>query len=188
MAMGRLDLIGCLEFGYWELTVLLVIDGYNLLHAGRTLAKLNALELQWERDRLIEKLSLYRQAKSIPIVVVFDGWQSGWCSEKRERQKGIDLIFSKVGEKADEVIKRLIKEKGSGVMVVTSDREISHYANKLSVPVIPSEQFREKMERLSFTNIKDIEADEEERGVKRKGPSRQLSKREKRLRAALKKL
>ncbi|MBM4338556.1 MAG: NYN domain-containing protein [Deltaproteobacteria bacterium] len=168
--------------------MLLLIDGYNLLHSGRTLANLNSIELQWERDRLIDKLSLYRQTKSIEILVVFDGWQSGWGAEKRERKKGIDLIFSRVGEKADEVIKRLIKEKGSGTIVITSDREISNYANKLSVPVIPSDQFHKRMENIVFTNVKEIDSDEEERGLKRKGPSRKLSKKEKRKLAALKKL
>ena len=88
--------------------MLLLIDGYNLLHSGRTLVRLNSIQLQRERDGLIEKLSVYRQAKSIEILVVFDGWQAGWNTEKRERKKGVDLIFSRVGEKADEVIKRLI--------------------------------------------------------------------------------
>jgi hypothetical protein len=169
--------------------MLLLIDGYNLLHSGRTLATLNSIELQWERDRLIDKLSLYRQVKSNEIIVVFDGWQAGWITEKRERKKGIDLIFSKVGEKADEVIKRLIKEKGSGAIAVTSDREISNYANKLSVPVIPSDQFLEKMDQVSM-GVKEgyDEEEEEEKQLKKKGSSRQLSKKEKRLRGAMKKL
>jgi len=168
--------------------MVLLIDGYNLLHSGRTLIRSNPTELQWERERLIERLSLYRQVRPVEILVVFDGWQSGWDTEKRERKKGIDLIFSRVGEKADEVIKRLIREKGSGVIVVTSDREISNYADKLSVPVIPSDQFLKKMENLTFTNRKEIDSDEEERSLKRKGPSRKLSKKEKRKLAALKKL
>ena len=186
-----MELIWCFEFGYWELTVLLLIDGHNLLHSSRTLVRLNSIELQRERDRLIEKLSHYRQTKSIEIIAVFDGWQAGWSTEKKEKKKGIDLIFSRVGEKADEVIKRLIREKGSGIIVITSDREISNYANNFSVPVIPSDQFLEKLERGSFEfKREDWKGDEEEedKGSKKKGPSRQLSKKEKRLRTALKKL
>jgi hypothetical protein len=171
-------------------TMLLIIDGYNLLHSGRTLVKLNSIELQWERERLIQRLSLYRQARSSEILVVFDGWQGGWSTEKKERRKGIELIFSKIGEKADEVIMRLIREKGSGAVVVTSDREIASYADRLSVPVISSEQFQGKLERSSFEFRKEIwkkDEEEEERETK-KGPSRRLSKKEKRKLAALKKL
>lgn len=167
----------------------LIIDGYNLLHVSRSLAQLNSIELRWERDRLINQLSAYRQLRACEITVVFDGWQGGWSTEKKERRKGIELIFSKLGEKADEVIKRLIKEKGSGVIVITSDQDISRYAERMSVTVIPSDQFQEKMEISSIRTEKAIEQDEEEeRGEKRKGPSRRLSKKERRVRAALKKL
>jgi len=167
----------------------LIIDGYNLLHSGRSLIKLNSIQLQWERERLVQKLSEYRQARPCEMILVFDGWQGGWAMEQKERKRGIELIFSKVGEKADEVIKRLIRERGAGAMVVTSDREISRFAEKISVPVIPSEQFQERMERAAFQHKKEIEVeDEEERSFKKKGPSRRPSKKERRLKLALKKL
>lgn len=171
--------------------MLLLIDGYNLLHSGRTLVDLSAIELQRERERLIEKLSLYRQIKSLQVAVVFDGWQGGWSEERREKKRGIEVIFSRVGEKADEVIKRIMKERGSGVVVVTSDREIARYVNKFSIPVIPSEQFQEKLDRTSYDFRKeDWQENVEivERGGKKKGPSKQLSKKEKRLMSILQKL
>ena len=99
------------------------------------------------------------------------------------------MIFSRLGEKADEVIKRLVQEQGSRVIVVTSDREVAYHAEKLAVAVIPSDQFREKMERSVLRVERDSEQEvDEERRFKKKGPSRMLSKREKRLRTALKKL
>jgi len=99
------------------------------------------------------------------------------------------LIFSKLGEKADEVIKRLVREKGSGVIVITSDREVSRFAERMSVSAISSEQFLEKLEDSSekYENIFEAE-EEEEKGIKKKGLARRLSKKEKRIRAALKKL
>ncbi len=165
----------------------LIIDGYNLLHVTRSLIQLSSIELQRERDQLIRQLSAYRQIKRCEITVVFDGWQGGWNSERKEWKDGIELIFSKLGEKADEVIKRLVKEKGSEGIVITSDREIANYAEKMSVAVIPSDQFWEKMEMPVLKIEKDFEEEEERRG-KGKGPSKKLSKKEKRLRATLKKL
>jgi predicted RNA-binding protein with PIN domain len=167
----------------------LIIDGYNLLHVGRSLVQLNSIELQWKRDRLIDQLSAYRKLKQCDLTVVFDGWQRGWLTEKKEMRKGVEIIFSKVGEKADEVIKRLVRERGSGVTVITSDREISNYAERLTVAVIPSDQFKEKMEKAFVKIEENLEKVEEEgRGVKKKGPSRRLSKKEKRKLATLKKL
>ena len=166
----------------------LIIDGYNLLHADRTLVSLNPLQLQRERDRLVDQLSAYRSLRKMEITVVFDGWQGGWSTEKKEMKKGINLVFSKLGEKADEVIKRLAREKGAGATVVTSDREITRYAEKMAVAVIPSDQFRDKIANALMKGEKGFEEEEERGGEKRKGPSRMLSKKEKRMRSALKKL
>ena len=165
----------------------LIIDGYNLLHVSRSLIHLNAIQLQWERDRLIDQLSDYQKLKPCGITVIFDGWQGGWNTEKKERKKGIELIYSKLGEKADEVIKRLVKGEGSGAIVITSDRDVSRFAERMEVAVIPSEQFREKLERRPSDKCEE-NLEEEEKGIKKKGPSRRLSKREKRARAASKKL
>jgi YacP-like NYN domain len=85
------------------------------------------------------------------------------------------------------VIKRLVKEKGSGVIVITSDRDIARFAERMAVSVIPSDQFRERME-ISADKFKENLEEGEEAGIKQKGSSRRLSKKEKRARAALKKL
>jgi predicted RNA-binding protein with PIN domain len=165
----------------------LIIDGYNLLHVDRSLTNLNSIQLQWEREHLIDRLSAYRKLKPREVTVVFDGWQVGWNTETREKRKGIEIIFSKLGEKADEVIKRLVKEKGSGAVVITSDRDVARFAQRMDLAVIPSEQFQEKLEEGS-SHVLEESPEEEESGMKKKGPSRRLSKKEKRARAASKKL
>jgi predicted RNA-binding protein with PIN domain len=166
----------------------LIIDGYNLLHITLPPFQNASEDLERKREQLIEQLSSYRQKKPCDMTVVFDGWRGGWATEKRERKKGIDLIFSKLGETADEVIKRLVKERGHGAAVVTSDRDISRYAQRMSVAVIPSDQFREKVEQSGLRGEGRDAFEEEETEISKKGPSRRLSKKEKRLRAALKKL
>ena len=166
----------------------LIIDRYNLLHIALPLFQGAPEDFQRRRDQLIDQLSSYRQKRPCEMTVVFDGWRGGWVTEKRERKKGIDLIFSKLGETADEVIKRLVKERGSGAVVVTSDRDISKYAQRLSVAVIPSDQFRERIDHSSLQAEGQEASEEEETERSKKGPSRTLSKKEKRLRAALKKL
>ena len=165
----------------------LIIDGYNLLHVNRSLINLNPTQLQWERVRLIDRLSTYRNLKPCGVTVVFDGWQEGWATETREKIKEIEVIFSKLGEKADEVIKRLVKEKGSGAIVITSDRDVARFAQRMDVAVISSERFREKLEEPS-SHMLEEGPEEEESGMKKKGPSRRLSKKEKRARAASRKL
>ena len=168
----------------------LIIDGYNLLHVGRSLVNVAPEDLERYRDRLIDQLASYRRTKPCDITVVFDGWLRGWVTEQKERKRGIELIFSKVGEKADEVIKRMVREEGSRAVVVTSDREICHFAERLAVAVVPSDQFKNKMELGMSKTEKENVWEEREAGLrmKKKGPSRRLSKKERRFRTALKKL
>lgn len=166
-----------------------IIDGYNLLYAGRSGPHRNAADLQRERDRLIDRLAAYRRKKLCEMTVVFDGWQGGWATEGRERQKGIDLVFSKLGEKADDVIKRMVQEHGPATVVVTSDREVSLFSERLSVSVIPSEQFLTRItDRILLSSVKGDIPEESEREEKKKGPSRRLSKKERRKRSVLRKL
>jgi len=127
----------------------IIIDGYNLIRQSSTLRSYNSQELTKGREELIEMLAQYRTLKHHPIVVVFDGWQEGNLTEKRTKKKEIDIIYSKRGEKADEVIKRLVSNSKDELIVVTSDREITHFCQSRRCEVITSPSFEEKME-LSF--------------------------------------
>jgi predicted RNA-binding protein with PIN domain len=122
------------------------------------------------------------------MTVVFDGWLGGWSAEKVEKKREVEIVYSKLGEKADEVIKRLVREKGSEAIVITSDQEISRFAERMNVAVIPSEQFVEKLTTSSNRFEESAEEEGGEGGIHRKGLARRPSKREKRARAALKKL
>ena len=47
----------------------------------------------------------YRKGKSHDITVVFDGWKTGEARESQSATGGIKVIYSRIGEKADSVIK-----------------------------------------------------------------------------------
>jgi predicted RNA-binding protein with PIN domain len=122
----------------------LVLDGYNFIKQSPELRRLEQIELQKAREGLIDQLARYKRLKGHSITVIFDGWQQGRLAGHRERSKGIEVIFSKVGEKADDVLKRLAAEKKDGVLIVTSDREVASYAEKKGSNVISAADFAEK--------------------------------------------
>ena len=65
----------------------------------------------------MERLAEYRKIKRHEITVVFDGWKSGSGDESHSVTGGIKVIYSKLGEKADAVIKRIVSsEKNSGLL------------------------------------------------------------------------
>jgi len=172
--------------------MLIAVDGYNFIKQSPELRKLEQIELQKAREGLIERLSQYRRIKGHSITVVFDGWQAGRLAGNRERSRGIEVIFSRVGEKADEVLKRLAVQKREGILLVTSDLEISNFAEKKGAKIIAAPDFEEKMEMAQLYALKGNQGEDKflsgPVAPDKKGPSRRLPKNRRKALAAVKKL
>jgi predicted RNA-binding protein with PIN domain len=172
--------------------MLIAIDGYNFIKQSSDLRKLEQIDLQKGREGLIERLAQYKRLKGHSIIVAFDGSQEGRLSGHRDRRKGIEVIFSRVGEKADDVLKRLAGEKRDGILIVTSDREVAHFAERKGAGIMAVSDFAEKMEVAQFYALKGGggEKDTQDRPVApdKKGPSRRLPKSQRKSLAAAKKL
>jgi hypothetical protein len=103
----------------------------------------------------------------------------------------VEIIYSRLGEKADEVIKRLIGEGGGEIMVVTSDRGISDFAERRGKTAMASPAFESLIGRVAAGSPPEAPEEEEDgdrAGAKKKGPSRRLSKRERNAFARIRKL
>jgi uncharacterized protein len=157
----------------------LIVDGYNLLAGAGSLPG----HLESVRETLVRDLAAYRHRKNHLITVVFDGWQQGRPSEQREHRAGIQVIYSKRGERADQVIQRLAREYGADCAVVSSDHEIVNAARAHGAFVMGSREFAGKLRALSATTgvrpnkELDIEDDDRpKRGPEKKGNPRKLPK------------
>ena len=118
-----------------------IVDGYNLIGSEKGLRG----NLQGQRDRLVRELRDYQERKGCVITVVFDGWRSGWIYETEERTGDLTVIYSRQGEKADSVIKRLAREMGSACIVVTSDRELRQAVEASGATAIYTSEFKAKL-------------------------------------------
>ena len=99
------------------------------------------------------------------------------------------VIYSRIGEKADAVIKRIIGSERTGWIVVTSDRDIADRSwSKGAIP-ISAEDFVRILEHhvLEVHAVEEYE-DMEYQEPPRKGSARKLSKKEKAIRRTLRKL
>lgn len=164
----------------------LIIDGYNLIRQSDVLRSHERQGLEAGRKALIRMLAGYRRVMGHRITVVFDGWLGGPPQEERDREAGIEIIYSRRGEKADEVIKRLARQHAEESMVVTSDRPVMDAAARAGVTAIASREFEERVRRARSSPAqapdvrgKDDDGDDPSpRGTKKKGPSHRTSKRE----------
>ena len=77
--------------------------------------------------------------------MVFDGWQQAIGAERREHRMGVQVVYSKRGERADQVIQRLAEEFGRDCAVVSSDREVAGFAKSRGAFVMGSVEFDSKL-------------------------------------------
>jgi predicted RNA-binding protein with PIN domain len=162
----------------------LIVDGYNLLGADQGLHG----ALEHKRNRLVQQLSQYQTRKQFNVTVVFDGWRAGSVKEASEKQAGVAVIYSRLGEKADQVVIRIAREKGSGAVVVSSDREIRSAVERFGAVAIYAAEFNQILRRLDGDYFDDDEGDDDQtQSVKHGNPNR-LSKADRRRVDKLRKL
>ena len=173
----------------------ILIDGYNLIRLSADLRRLERHSLEAGRKALIDWLARYRLRKQHRITVVFDGWAGGAPHEERDYSSGIELIYSGLGVKADEIIKRITASTDEEILVVSSDREITSFAARRGKATLSSPEFETIVNRLSVTpdysgmpGQEEGNEDEDRRPTGKKGPSRRLSRAQKRAQAKIRKL
>ncbi len=165
----------------------ILIDGYNIM------AKMDGLSgsLEARREMFIRRLGDYRTQKSHDITVVFDGEKGGWITESHERKQGINIVYSRLGEKADDVIKRMVKAHDGEYTVITSDKEIASYAENYGHTAILSEEFIPKLyfnNRIESGNRDDEDMEYRIVTTRKKGNPKRLSKAARRRRQRLDRL
>jgi hypothetical protein len=170
----------------------LIIDGYNLIRQSPELLRHEKKDLEKGRAMLLRNLIAYQRIKRHAITVVFDGWAEGDVFERRGKEGGIEIIFSRRGEKADEVIKRLAAQKKGAITVVTSDRDLGYSCAEVCM-VVSSSEFLAKMELVHYSHQKSEVNEKEDnkpylRTTKKKGPSKRAPKSTRHRQSLLKKL
>ncbi|MEJ2639354.1 MAG: NYN domain-containing protein [Desulfosarcinaceae bacterium] len=170
----------------------LIIDGYNLIRQSDWLGDIDRRSLQRGREALISTLVRYKKLRGHRITVVFDGGQAPSFGDRRDQRGGIEIRFSRQGELADAVIKRMCTRERGQALVVTSDTEIVRYAEARGAATIASPAFEEKLMMAEYMDASGEAPEEAEAGwrptTRKKGPARRRSKRQRRNRLKTRKL
>ena len=174
------------------MSIHIIIDGYNLIRQSGVLSSLDRQDLQQGREALVEMLSAYKKMKPHRITVVFDGGNAPPLTPKRDRVKGIEILFSRQGELADALIKKIASKEREKALVVSSDRDVADFAAAMGCATINAQAFEDRISMAVLMEEKGIEDDESSRGwvptTKKKGPSKRLTKRARRNRKKIGKL
>lgn len=132
---------------------LLIVDGYNVLHAWPELLHASGGDFETARQRLADRLAEYEATRGIHAILVFDGG-------KRRGPTGptaayaVETFFSTNGLSADHLIERRIVEIRDAtdeylpITVVTSDRLIHSLAMRERAAVTGAAAFVRELAAL----------------------------------------
>lgn len=101
----------------------LLVDGYNIIGDWDELSRLRDKDLDQARKLLIEKMAEYKAYRGYRVIVVFDAYEVKGLGSLEENF-GVEVIYTKEKETADECIERLVKSLKNvktKVYVATSD-------------------------------------------------------------------
>ncbi len=146
----------------------IIIDGYNYINRIHTSRTGDVFYLETLRKEFLEELTLYRRKRKADITVVFDAYRSNSFNRQRDMYKGINIVYSRASETADDIIIEYIRKKRAGTVIVSSDRAIVDEAKRCGIPFITPLRLKEAM--------RSEEKSEEERTRIIKGNPRRLPK------------
>ena len=173
------------------MSIHIIIDGYNLIRQSRSFSGYDHLDIQRGREVLLESLADYRRVKRHRMTVVFDGSGAPSFSTPADRFRGIEIKFSRSGESADAVIKKISDRLKEKALVVSSDRDIADHAASNGSASISSQEFEKIIVNASQSG-NNCDGIQDEKGwiptTKKKGPKRRLSRSARRSRIKIQKL
>ncbi|RKE18702.1 NYN domain-containing protein [Streptomyces sp. TLI_171] len=112
----------------------LLVDGYNVTKTGYP-----QLPLEQQRMRLLGGLAMLAQRTQAEVTCVFDG-QDLDVPVIMAPPRGVRVRFSRTGETADELIRRLVRAEPQGrpVVVVSTDKEVADGVRKAGARPVAS--------------------------------------------------
>lgn len=116
----------------------ILVDGYNVIRKDPTLRIHEERSLEHGREELLRRLEYAPLYKQDRITVVFDGRFGGKPQRYTEHRGRIRIIYSRHGERADDVIIQLIMQATdtTQLVVMSNDRAIGLAAKIAGCQVI----------------------------------------------------
>lgn len=125
----------------------LIVDGYNIINAWDELKKESVHSLDSARQKLIDTLSDYQGYKGIKVILVFDAHYVKNSMEKHEMINGVEVVYTKEFESADNYIERYVATlcREDIIKVATSDWVEQMVVLGLGAIRMPSRELREEI-------------------------------------------
>jgi len=151
----------------------IVIDGYNYINRINASSVQKGASMDLLRREFLERCVRYKKARPARVTVVFDAYDTVSPGRHSENHRGIEVVYSREGETADDVIIGWIRKRPAGLIVVSSDRAIIDEAKAKGIAFLTPVKLAEMMATPAFEAKED---DYDEDRHPKKGNPRKLPK------------
>ena len=129
---------------------MVIIDGYNLIHADESLKNTSLFSLEKAREELMDLLSNYVSYTKTELVLVFDAYlvKDGEGSELMH--DGYKVVFTRADQTADAYIEKIMHELGPdySIRMVTDDKLLQFSAVHSGISRMTSKEFLDELTRI----------------------------------------
>ena len=129
---------------------MVIIDGYNLIHADEHLKSTSLFSLEKAREELMDMLSNYVSYTKTELVLVFDAYLVKDGEGKEFMRDGYKVVFTQADQTADAYIEKTMYEVGPdySIKMVTDDRLLQFSAVHSGISRMTSKEFLEELTRI----------------------------------------
>jgi hypothetical protein len=127
----------------------LLIDGYNIIHAWPELAGALEWSLEEARERLITSLMPLADLGSFQVILVFDAGSADNPVVSMEMRANLQVLFTGRGQSADALIEELSRKlvEHHSVIIASDDRASSGLSFLFGASVMSAQQLSREVRR-----------------------------------------
>lgn len=129
---------------------MVIVDGYNLIHADEHLNNTSLFSLEKAREELMDMLSNYVSYTKTELLLVFDAYLVKGGEGTEFVRDGYKVVFTKADQTADAYIEKMMYELGPdySIRMVTDDRLLQFSAVHSGISRMTSKEFLEELTRI----------------------------------------
>ena len=129
---------------------MVIVDGYNLIHADEHLKETSLFSLEKAREELMDLLSNYVSFTKTELVLVFDAYLVKDGEGSEFIHDGYKVVFTKADQSADAYIEKMMHQLGPdySIRMITDDRLLQFSAVHSGISRMTSKEFLEELTRI----------------------------------------
>ena len=129
---------------------MVIIDGYNLIHADEHLESTSQFSLEKAREELMDMLSNYVSYTKTELILVFDAYLVKDGHGTEFIRDGYKVVFTQANQTADAYIEKMMYELGPdySIRMVTDDKLLQFSAIHSGISRMTSKEFLEELTRI----------------------------------------